>query len=118
MSYLTRIEANLRVLAQTDELKSAHAKHQASNSAYEAEIIHYIDVATVEEVKAKDYQESFEQFREELRVEGKSKSMLTSERNAWAKEREALLKAMSALREDHQKLLEEEFYVGFFTGYA
>lgn len=69
MSYLTRIEAKPRVRALTEELKSASAKHQASNSAYEVEIICYIDLATVEELKAKDYQESFEQFREELRLE-------------------------------------------------
>ncbi|KAM1151795.1 hypothetical protein ACFX19_035075 [Malus domestica] len=72
-------------------------KQQASDSAYEANIIRYSDLTIVKEVKAKDYRESFEQIRGELGLERQAK--------------------VSALREDHKKLHEEKFNVGFLTKY-
>ncbi|RXH92904.1 hypothetical protein DVH24_011928 [Malus domestica] len=41
-------------------------RQQALNAAHEAKIIWYIDLATVEEVKAKNYQEGFEKVKDEL----------------------------------------------------
>ncbi|KAM2731862.1 hypothetical protein EV2_035476 [Malus domestica] len=78
-------------------------KQQASDSAYEANIIRYSDLTIVKEVKAKDYRESFEQIRGELGLERQakvemnqaivalrkeSKRVLTSEQNAWLRSRE------------------------------
>ncbi|KAB2596980.1 hypothetical protein D8674_032430 [Pyrus ussuriensis x Pyrus communis] len=66
---VVRIEVKRRLLSLLEELKSAHAKQQASNATHEAKIIWYIDLTTVEEVKAKNYQEGFEKVRDELRLE-------------------------------------------------
>ncbi|KAM2383371.1 hypothetical protein ACFXTH_040935 [Malus domestica] len=41
-------------------------RQQALNAAHEAKIIWYIDLATVEEVKAKNYQEGFEKVKDKL----------------------------------------------------
>ncbi|TQD90996.1 hypothetical protein C1H46_023434 [Malus baccata] len=49
-----------------------HARHQASEIAYEAKITRYIDLATIEEIKAMDYREGFEKARNELRLERSS----------------------------------------------
>lgn len=64
-----RIEAERRLLSPSEELKSAHARQQASKAAHKAKIIWYIDLVTVEEVKANNYQEGFEKVRDELRLE-------------------------------------------------
>ncbi|CAN6695480.1 unnamed protein product [Malus baccata var. baccata] len=50
------------------ELKSMHARQQTLDDVHEAEITPHIDLSTVEEVKAKDYQESFEKVGDELRL--------------------------------------------------
>lgn len=44
---------------------------------HEVEITRYIDLATVEKAKAKDYQESFEKVGDELRLEGQAEARRT-----------------------------------------
>lgn len=96
---------------------------------------------TVERLSKEETNQALVVLREE------SKCVLISERTVWAKGWEAFLKEVddlrqkaihnddedimelqqltdrnlsevSALREEHKKLLEEEFYVGCLTGYA
>ncbi|TQD96176.1 hypothetical protein C1H46_018205 [Malus baccata] len=88
------------------------AVFQASNTTHDVEIIREIDLATVIEVKAKDYKESFEKVRDELRLEkqakmevdqalvvlkGELERVLALKQNVWAKEQEALQKKRSSI---------------------
>ncbi|TQD87588.1 hypothetical protein C1H46_026887 [Malus baccata] len=66
---MAKIEVELQMQSQLEELDSAHAKQQASDATHEAEITQYIDLAFVDEVKANDYQESFEKVIDKLRLE-------------------------------------------------
>ncbi|KAM2509777.1 hypothetical protein PS1_034328 [Malus domestica] len=76
-------------------LQNTYYARQASNTTHDVDIIREIDLATVIEVKAKDYKESFEKVRDELRLEKQAKT-----------------------EEDQKRLLEEEFDVRFLTDYA
>lgn len=50
---VARIEVQRQLFVQNEEIKSAHTKQQVSESTHDAEMIHYIDWATIKKVKPK-----------------------------------------------------------------
>ncbi|KAM1056417.1 hypothetical protein ACFX13_030566 [Malus domestica] len=72
-----------------------HARQQTLDDVHKAEITLHIDLAIVEEVKAKDYQQSFEKVGDKLRLK----------RQAEAEEDQALI----ALKEKSKCVLVSEW---------
>ncbi|TQD81290.1 hypothetical protein C1H46_033145 [Malus baccata] len=63
------VEADHRLLSVWKRLKKIWVEQQTLKDAYDAEMHRYVDVATLKELKVKDYQEDLTRMREELRLE-------------------------------------------------